>query len=228
MVRAVGVIEIPLAHVKLGSKGLVFGVVQVVGYRGRTQYQRISVLVGKVCRVQHLAGLGVIQFQITLYKHIVLLPHGGIEGLLRLGIDAQQQALNVVGHLPAVLVHELAADKAFIAVGLKIIYTLLEAVGTHRQGMAELCLIVTDSSSQFSPVHRSCLHGLTHKGGILHGTHHSFNHRSVYRIFLDVFRRKGITVVKAESGVELPGFRIDVVMAAEPISYNVLFHVSVF
>ena len=94
--------------------------------------------------------------------------------------------------------------------------------------MAELCLIVTDSSSQFSPVHWFCLHGLPHKGGILHGTHHSFNHRSVYRIFLDVFRRKDITVVKAESGVELPGFRIDVVMAAEPISYNVLFHVSVF
>ncbi|MEO3422013.1 hypothetical protein [Bacteroides xylanisolvens] len=163
-----------------------------------------------------------------MYKHIVLLPHGGIEGLLRLGIDAQQQALNVVGHFPAVLVHELAADKTFIAVGFKIIHTLLEAVRTHRQGVAELCLIITDGSCQLTPVHRTGLHGLTHKGGILHGTHHSFNHRSVHRIFLDVFRRKGITVVKAESGVELPGFRIDVVMAAEPISYNVLFHVSVF
>ena len=193
MVRAVGVVEIPLAHVKLGSKGLVFGVVQVVGYRGRTQYQRISVLVGKVCRVQHLAGLGVIQFQITLYKHIVLLPHGGIEGLLRLGIDAQQQALNVVGHLPAVLVHELAADKAFIAVGLEVIHTLLEAVGTDRQGMSELCLVVTDGSCQFAPVHRPGLHGLSHKRGILHGTHHCLDYRSVHRIFLDVFRRKGIT-----------------------------------
>ena len=163
-----------------------------------------------------------------MYEHIVLLPHRGVEGLLRLGIDAQQQAFNVVGHFPAVLVHELAADKTFIAVGFKIIHTLLEAVRTHRQCVAELCLIIADGSCQFPPVHRPGLHRLPHKGGILHGTHHSLDYRSVHRIFLDVFRRKGITVVKAESGVELPGFRIDVVMAAEPISYNVLFHVSVF
>ena len=60
MVGAVGIVEIPLAHVKLGSEGLVLGVVQVVGYRSRAQYQRISILVGKVCRIQHLAGFGVI------------------------------------------------------------------------------------------------------------------------------------------------------------------------
>ena len=60
MIRAVSIVEVPLAHVQLAAKGLVLGIVQVVGYRGRTQYQRISILVGKVCRVQHLAGLGVI------------------------------------------------------------------------------------------------------------------------------------------------------------------------
>ena len=145
-----------------------------------------------------------------------------------MGIDAQQQAFNVIGHFPAVLVHELAADKAFIAVGLEVIHTLLEAVGTDRQGVTELCLIVTDGSCQLTPVHRTGLHGLTHKGGILHGTHHGLNNRSVHRIFLYVFRRKGITVVKAEPGVELPGFRIDVVMTTEPVLYNIFFHVSVF
>ena len=145
-----------------------------------------------------------------------------------MGIDAQQQAFNVVGHLPSVLVHELAADKAFVAVGLEVIHTLLEAVGTHRQGMSELCLIVTDGSCQFAPVHRPGLHGLSHKRGILHGTHHCLNYRSVYRIFLDVFRWQCISVVKTEPGVKIPGFRIDVVMAAEPVSYYVLFHISVF
>ncbi len=60
MIRTVGIVEIPLAHVQLTAKGLVLGVVQVVGYCGRAQYQRISILVGKVCRIQHLAGFGVI------------------------------------------------------------------------------------------------------------------------------------------------------------------------
>ena len=228
MVGALGVVEVPLGLMNFGQQGNGLGLFQYVGYRSFAQNHRIPAFVSEVFRVEDFTRFRIVGFAVPCHKLVIHFCHYGIIRVLRLGGKTTDQVFNLISHLPSVLVHELAADKAFIAVGLEVIHTLLEAVGTHGQGMPELCLIVADGSCQLAPVHRTGLHGLAHKGGIVHRTKHGFNDRSVHRIFLDVFRRQGVAVVKAEPGVEFPGFRIDVVMTDKPVSQNIFFHFSVF
>ena len=94
--------------------------------------------------------------------------------------------------------------------------------------MPEFDLIVTDRPRHLAPVHRAALHGSAHQYRVGHQLQYTLYHRGVHRVFLYAFRRERVTVVETESAVELPGFRFDVEVAAEPVPENIVFHVPVF
>ena len=101
-------------------------------------------------------------------------------------------------------------------------------MGTFRQGVARLCLIVTDHTHDLAPVHRRPVHRPAHDIRVAHHGHNGLQDTCVHRVLVDLLGGKTPTVHEAVAGIELTGLRIQTIVLAKPVLQNVYFHVSVF
>ena len=137
-VRHLLVVELRTSPAGLLDEQAIGGLVQDVADGALAQFLRLAVPVGEVIGVEDLPCLQIPHLQLAAHKGDIHLVYVAAVGLVGKHRNTQHNTLGLVVHLALVLVAELAADKALIAILPVLVHLLAETEGTCRQVMTEL------------------------------------------------------------------------------------------
>ena len=214
VVRTVAVVEVPRAVVQFRPQGAVLRIVQVVGDGRFAQGDRFALLVRELLRIEQFPGFRVVHVQFTANELIVHLGHRRIEGTLRQAVQRKDQPLDSVVHLAGVLILEFPGDQRGITLPFELGDLLAEAEHAFGQRVAELPFEVGDGPGHRLPADLAD----TSQGiGRRHQPQHRLDDGGVYRVFVDLLRRKGRTVVETEGRKVAPRLGIGRVVRPKPL-----------
>ena len=145
-------VELRASPAGLLDEQAIGGLVQDVADGTLAQFLRLAVPVGEVIGVEDLSRLQVPYLQLAAHEGDVHLVHVAAVGLVGKYRDTHHNTLGLVVHLALVLVAELAADKALVAVLPVLVHFLAETEGTRRQVVPELLAQRLDGRSHHVPV----------------------------------------------------------------------------